>query len=59
MIAVSILMTAREIAVFFQKRELLSTCGRVQPLERVIRFWAVPVRGVGGRDAAVKPTGRY
>jgi hypothetical protein len=32
---------------------------RVQPVEREIRFWAVPVRGVGGRDAAVKPTGRY
>jgi hypothetical protein len=33
----------------------------VQPVERIIRFWAaVPVRGVGGgRDAAVKPTGRY
>jgi hypothetical protein len=31
----------------------------VQPVERVIRFWAMPVRGVGGRDAAVKPTGRY
>jgi hypothetical protein len=32
---------------------------RVQPVERVYRLWVVPVRGVGGMDAAVKPTWRY
>jgi hypothetical protein len=32
---------------------------RVQPVERVYRVWVVPVRGVGGMDAVVKPTWRY
>jgi hypothetical protein len=31
----------------------------VQPVERVYRVWVVPVEGVGGMDAVVKPTGRY
>jgi hypothetical protein len=33
--------------------------GGVQPVERVYRVWVVPVRGVGGMDAVVKPTWRY
>jgi hypothetical protein len=32
---------------------------KVQPVEHVYRVWVVPVRGVGGMDAAVKPTWRY
>ena len=32
---------------------------RVQLVERAYRVWVVPVRGVGGMDAVVKPTGRY
>jgi hypothetical protein len=31
----------------------------VQPVERVYRVWVMPVRGVGGMDAVVKPTWRY
>jgi hypothetical protein len=31
----------------------------VQPVERVYRVWVVPVRGVGGMDAVVKPTWKY
>ena len=30
--------------------------GWIQPVEHVLGVWVVSARGVGGRDAVVKPT---